>query len=107
MAVDSKAIGQRIRQRREALNLTQAELAERARIDPTYLSQLERGAKRMSLDVLDRLASLLKARPGALLDGDAPAKDDPLLQEVRDILAGLDATKRKAILKGLRVIAGW
>jgi transcriptional regulator with XRE-family HTH domain len=109
MAIDYKAIGRRIRQRRQALNLTQAELAERAGIDATYLSQLERGArkKKMSLDVLGQLAGVLKARPGTLLDGDAPAKDDPLLAELRDILAELEAKKRKEILKALRVLAEW
>jgi transcriptional regulator with XRE-family HTH domain len=108
MTIDLKAVGKRIRQKRVALGLTQAELAEKAGVDATYASQLERATRGMSLEILDRVATVLKARPGALLDGEVgPAKDDPLLREVRDILAGLDAAKRRAILKALRVIASW
>ncbi len=107
MAINTKALGRRIRERRLALDLTQALLGERAELDTTYVSQVERGAKLPSLVALDRVATVLKTSPSELLAKDKAAKDDPLLREVRDILAGWDTKKRKAVLKALRALAGW
>jgi transcriptional regulator with XRE-family HTH domain len=44
---------------REALGLTQEELAERAGIHRTYLSDVERGSRNVSLVNIERLASAL------------------------------------------------
>ena len=44
---------------REARNLTQEELAHRAGIHRTYLSDIERGSRNPSLVNLDRLAGAL------------------------------------------------
>jgi transcriptional regulator with XRE-family HTH domain len=48
-----------IRGRREALNLTQEDLAEKAGIHRTYLSDIERGTRNPSLVNIDRLATSL------------------------------------------------
>jgi transcriptional regulator with XRE-family HTH domain len=45
-----------IRLRREALQLTQEELAHQAGIHRTYLSDIERGARNLSLLNIERLA---------------------------------------------------
>ncbi len=34
----------------------------------TYISDIERGARNPTIEVVDRLAQTLKVRPGALLD---------------------------------------
>ena len=46
--------------RREELGLTQEELAERAGIHRTYLSDVERGGRNLSLVNIERLAAALK-----------------------------------------------
>ena len=51
-------LGQRLREARKKVGLTQEELAERLKIDAAHLSKLERGAK--NLTVL-RLASICDA----------------------------------------------
>ena len=48
-----------VRVRREELGLTQEELAERARIHRTYLSDVERGSRNLSLVNIERLARAL------------------------------------------------
>jgi DNA-binding XRE family transcriptional regulator len=52
-------IGATVRVRREALGLTQEELAERARLHRTYLSDIERGTRNVSLLNIERLAGAL------------------------------------------------
>lgn len=51
--------GDAIRSRREELGVTQEELAERARIHRTYLSDVERGTRNLSLVNIERLAQAL------------------------------------------------
>ena len=48
-----------VKTRREELRLTQEELAERAKIHRTYLSDVERGTRNLSLLNIERLASAL------------------------------------------------
>ena len=54
------AFGARLRELRKRVPLTQEELAHRARIASSYLSDLERGRQSPTLDVVNRLARALK-----------------------------------------------
>lgn len=51
--------GDVVRMRREELQLTQEDLAEKARIHRTYVSDIERGARNVSLINIERLAQSL------------------------------------------------
>ena len=48
-----------VRVRREELGLTQEDLADRARIHRTYLSDIERGTRNVSLINIERVAAAL------------------------------------------------
>ena len=57
---DSQQLGVRLRQFRQAGDLSQAEVAGRARVSKAYVSQLERGlCKQPSYEVLRRIATAL------------------------------------------------
>ena len=49
----AKVVGQRIRNYRTQLGLSQEKLAELACCHPTYIGQLERGEKNATLDSID------------------------------------------------------
>ncbi len=51
-----------VKDRREAMGLTQEEFAERAGIHRTYLSDIERGTRNVSLLNIERVASALSLR---------------------------------------------
>lgn len=51
--------GRAVRRHRELLRLSQEELANRAHIDRTYISGVERGARNPSLNVMQRIATAL------------------------------------------------
>ena len=51
-----------VKDRREALGLTQEEFAERAGIHRTYLSDIERGTRNLSLINIERVALALSLR---------------------------------------------
>ena len=57
----SDHFGAAVRKHRDLLRLSQEELAERAHMDRTYVSGVERGVRNPSLDVMQRIAIALGA----------------------------------------------
>ena len=60
------------RKRREVLDLTQLEAAEKADLDPTYISGIERGVRNASLISIARIAKALKTTVSELCTGVRP-----------------------------------
>lgn len=56
-----------LRRYRQAAGLSQEELAHRADIDRTYISSLERQVYAAGIDVVERLAKVLRVEPWELL----------------------------------------
>lgn len=61
------ALGEAIRQKREALALSQEQLADAADMHITHLGGLERGVRNPSYATLLRLAHALRLKPGELM----------------------------------------
>jgi transcriptional regulator with XRE-family HTH domain len=61
--------GLAVRREREAKGLTQERLAERADLDPTYISGIERGVRNASLISLVRVAKGLGTPLAKLCEG--------------------------------------
>ena len=61
--------GLNARKRREALCITQLKAAERADLDPTYISGIERGVRNPSLISIARLAKALDVSVSDLCAG--------------------------------------
>jgi transcriptional regulator with XRE-family HTH domain len=59
-------LGDVVRERRLALNLSQEELAGRAGVHRTYLSDIERGARNITVTVLARIAEALEVKVSRL-----------------------------------------
>ncbi len=51
----TKELGRRIRAERTAKKMTQEELAERAGLHPTYIGQVERGEKSLTVASLEKI----------------------------------------------------
>jgi transcriptional regulator with XRE-family HTH domain len=64
-----------LRKQRQAAKLSQEELAHRAEIDRTYISALERSIYAASIDVVDRLATVLGVQASDLLVRRSIARD--------------------------------
>ena len=60
--------GTAVKFQREALGLTQAALAEKAGIHRTYLSDVERGTRNLSLINIERLAAALSITMAKLFE---------------------------------------
>ncbi len=71
MKLDYSLIGRRIAQRRRALGLTQAMVAEQCDISDQYLSNIERSVSIPSTEVIMRLSIALDTTPDEFLVGTA------------------------------------
>lgn len=56
-----------VRTRREQLGLSQDDIASRSGLHRTYISDIERGARNLSLKNLVRLAEALAVQPSTLI----------------------------------------
>jgi transcriptional regulator with XRE-family HTH domain len=65
----TRVLGERIRERRLALGLSQESLAERSGIHWTFLGQVERGRRNLSLHNLLKIADGLAVDPAELVRG--------------------------------------
>jgi transcriptional regulator with XRE-family HTH domain len=63
----TQAFGRVIREARLRAGMSQERLAFRASVHPTYVSQLERGLKSPSLEVVASLAKALNQKPHTLI----------------------------------------
>ena len=64
-----RKFGDNVRARREALDYSQEQLAERADLDRTYISGVERGVRNLSLNNVVRIAKALKTSASELCGG--------------------------------------
>lgn len=65
--VSHHSFGKVIAQLRRSADLTQEELAHRAGIHATYVSQIERGLKSPTISTLQKLAKALGTKPSKIL----------------------------------------
>ena len=66
-----QAFGRAVRRRREALGISQEELADRADLHRTYIGDVERGERNISLVNIVKLAKALGVKAGALMPDQA------------------------------------
>lgn len=62
-----RRLGARVRERRLARGLTQAELAERCELHRTFIGSVERGERNLSILNLRLIARSLRIRPAELI----------------------------------------
>ena len=60
MNIDYKLIGERIKKARKLMGMTQDMMAEKLGVSIGYVSQVERGITKISLDLLGAISSILE-----------------------------------------------
>ncbi|MBQ8416641.1 MAG: helix-turn-helix transcriptional regulator [Clostridia bacterium] len=83
-------IGEKIRNKREDMDLSQRDMASMIPMNQSNYSKIERGVQEPSMEQLRRICQILKLDPRYLLDLDEyeslGAKDVELLKEVKKLL---------------------
>lgn len=99
----AKAVGQRIRNYRTNLGLSQEKLAELAGCHPTYIGQVERGEKNATLESVEKIAAALRVPLSVLLEkigeynGASDRRNIPL--ECYEMLAAKTPSEQEQILR--------
>lgn len=94
--IDLADLGARVRQARTNRNLSQVELAEACGISVPYISDIERGKKCFSVDILIRIAHALQVSADWLLRLDTPQTQYAVNSDAADIL--LDCTSEESVI---------
>ena len=84
-----EALGELIRKQRQQAELTLRDLAERANVSNPYLSQIERGLRRPSADVLQKIAKSLQISAETLyVQAGILSPDDHQIRQVEVAILG-------------------
>lgn len=96
--MDFKSIGKQIRALKTQAGYSQEALAEAADLSPSYLSHIERGRKKVSLESLVRIADALGVTTDRLLSANQSSAPSAFLPEVQELLETASAKERRFLL---------
>lgn len=102
--MDYQRLGQRIREERLRLHLTQAQLAEDVDISDTYMGAIERGERSLTLDTLVRLVNRLGVTVDYLLADSVPDTDANILDQFKQIIDGQPMERKQMAINVLRTL---
>ena len=98
MNVDYKLIGERIKKTRKLNGITQDVLAEKLGVSIGYVSQVERGITKISLDLLGAISSILGCDIASFIAESATNSSEYMESELLSEIRKLDSKKKKYIL---------
>ena len=102
--MDYTRLGQRIREERLKLNLTQARLAEDVDISEAYVGQIERGERNLALDTLIRLANRLGASVDYLLKDSVDDSNDNIINQFRQLIEHKSMEHKQLVIDVVKTI---
>src|SRR5256712_4969128 len=94
-------LGRRVRDERQRRGLSLEELAARAEVSRSMLSDIERGAKVPTVLVLDRIATGLDTSIARLLGEERPARVVLLRRDEQDVAVDPSGWGRRILSPGL------
>ena len=97
MAVDYKVLGKRIKAQRIAKGTTQEHFAEHLDVSVGYVSQIERGITKISLDRLATISDYLECEMSYLLEGVNSGSEDYLDKDFNHLYRRLSAYEKKIL----------
>lgn len=104
-----KAIGQSIRKIRKSIGLTQEELSVKVGIAPSFLSHIERGTKKASLETISKIANALEVPVEKLFSefqiSSGKKKNFSFSKKIEMLVKDKDEEYKKILLKVARLLA--
>ena len=104
MSTIQERLGRRIQQLRDAVGLTQAQLADRAGVNPEHISRIERAEKGPSIELLDRIAGALGLPIKSLFDFEEEPAEDARKTAIASLLDSADDRTRDVAEAVLEVL---
>lgn len=102
--MDYKRLGKRIREERQRLNLTQAQLAEDIDISDTYMGAIERGERSLTLDTLVKLVNRLGVSADYMLSDSVRDSNANIINQFLQITDCQPLERKQMAINVLRTI---
>lgn len=102
MEINYKDIGRRIRERRNRRGWTQETLAEASGVEPSNISHIERGATKLSLPTLVKIANALEATTDELMCGSLVKSGPIYCAEISALLSDCTDDELRAVAQIVR-----
>ena len=99
MEIAYVAIGERIRHFRKAMHMTQARLGEISQVEPSNISHIERGATKVSLPTLVKIANALRVSLDDLVYDSIENNRHISVKELDKMLSDCTDSELKAIVE--------
>jgi len=97
-----KPVGKRIQEARKAIDMTQADLADKLNISVSHMSSIETGRANFGVETLMRITEILKVSADTLLRTDIPEVSGIYAGEMEQLLKGCTATEAESMMSMLR-----
>ena len=97
-----KPVGKRIQDARKAINLTQADLADKLGISVSHMSSIETGRANFGVETLMRMTEILKVSADSLLRTDIPEVSAIYAGDLEALLQGCTAEEIESMMNLLR-----
>ena len=99
-------IGKKVRNERLRLNWTQEELAEKLDMSASFVSQIERGVRSVSIETLERLSQALGVSSADLLKKDSDSRKVSETQtaehKLQSLLKGYTPHEQEAVYQAIK-----
>ena len=105
--INYKVLGERIREERKRIHLTQAQLANEVGISDTYMGAIERGERSLTLDTLVKLANRIGVTIDYLLTDFVDGSNESIIDEFKQIIDNQPLDRKVMALQVLRTIFGY
>ncbi len=107
--LDFKAIGLKIKERRQIFGITQENIANLLEVNPSHISNIECGRANPSLTALVNIANILQCSVDYFINGEYTYKTDKekektLDDKIIDKLKYCDAHKKNKVLKMIDIL---
>lgn len=103
-SINYPEVGARIRQQREHIGLTQEQLGEACDLSASFVGHIERGSRKLSVESLYKLASVLDVSVDYLLFN-SMLQETSLPTEISSLLQGSDKRKCQQFWRTVKVLA--
>jgi len=97
MAIDYQILGNRIKAQRIIKGTTQEHFAEHLDVSVGYISQIERGITKVSLDRLSSISEYLDCDMSILLEGVSSGSENYLDKDFNNLYKRLSAYEKKIL----------
>jgi transcriptional regulator with XRE-family HTH domain len=102
--MDYANIGKRIRERRNALRLSQVKLAETAYVTTSYIGQIERAERIPSLETLVNISKALNVTVDYLLQDIIKMEEDMYSKQINELLLEKSETAKATAVDVIHAI---